>query len=421
MIKAVITTTSLLLLAPLVFAENGSDADFTSFDLTFELEPDPEPFLPPWLELSISEQIAVSQLSDSQPAQHQTQLALGSEGAIKTWLYGKISGHLSVDWPHQTVIDDEQSDLDLLAELDSAWLQASSGSVSGKIGLDTLAWGEIESSGVLDVLNPVELLPALPLDLTGAPQWWVTGQYYFNGSQLSAFTNLQPEFIETELDAPDTDELEVGGRIKMPYSHGEVALYAARLLPNTATVIPGINPSLEALPYRLVGASGHLAFEQWLLRAELAHKQNLSGYRQSTPFPENVQFDRIDGALALEYQPTSQRQWTVALIGHQILDFDPLLGSPTPDLSGWIPEDEYSGQLLLRLNDRFRNDTLNLTLLSRSSLDNKMWLMVGEIEYQISDPWQITLSVLHAEADAQHPLSVYDDEWMAGLSVTWTP
>lgn len=409
-----------LLVAPVIYAdEPANETDLTSFDLSFEIED--EPLLPQWLEFSISEQLNLSRLSNSQPAKHQTRISLGTEGSIKTWLYGRLSGDVWIDWPHQSLADTERSELELVAELDRAWLQASTGSVSGKAGLDTIAWGEVEGSGVVDVLNPVTLTPELPMNLTGAPQWWLSGQFYSGSTQFSGFINLQPDYVDLGFEPPETDELEFGTRISLQQTGGDLSIYAAQLLPNTPTVVPGPSPSLIAAPYQLVALSANRAFGNWIVRTELARKTDLTSYRQNMPLPDIAAFDRVDASLAMEYKRGSSQQWLVAVIGQRILEFDPMYGSPTPDLTGWIPADETSGQWLLRFSDRYRNDNLSLTLLSRRSLDNKLWLAMGEVEYRISDPWQVTLSLLHSEVNDQHPLNSYDGEWLAGLSVVWTP
>ena len=251
-------------------------------------------------------------------------------------------------WPSDSYHSTKTSDI----EFEKAFLQFSFDDWSSKLGRYTIGWGELEG-GALDVVNPSGGLT----DPKMISQWFLSATRYFDNSDLSIFYNTNPSITKSALLTLKNDSYdEFGMRYGVSGEGSDIAFYAAQLVPNDA--LTNLSDGLVyATPYQLLGFGMNKAFNDYLLKFDVAYKHNL----QHNRLGQFIKTDRIDWDLAFDIQK-NDRTILLSINSQYLLDFyDDYL---TPTLVSSVSAKKNNMTYMSRINDKFGDSNWSWKCLS---------------------------------------------------------
>lgn len=244
----------------------------------------------------------------------------------------------------------------------------SSGLFKTRLGLQSIAWGEVAGTPALDIASPANSANySTNLAASRVSQWMIATTAYFTPSlEAQGFVNLQPAYtaLPGNLFAPAeqiTDE-ELGLRFTMRLPGSDVSVYGGRFFANEPQTkhLPTIGPVMSAPEAEmLIGASANIALASWLLASDFSFIQ-----------AEN-QEDRLRLAVSAEY-------------GNQ------LLGSLTAQAYSQISDTTPKVQSSVRWNKSFVNETLSISGVA-SAQDNELETLFAGVQHKWRDGanWQL--------------------------------
>ena len=111
------------------------------------------------------------------------------------------------------------------------------------------------------------------------PQWFMSATQYFDNSDLSFFYNTNPTVSKSKLLILKNDSYdEFGLRYGISREGSDIALYLGQLVPNDA--LTNLTDGLAyATHYQLLGFAMNKAFDEYLLKFDIAYKHNLQQNR----------------------------------------------------------------------------------------------------------------------------------------------
>ena len=260
-----------------------------------------------WLNLGFSQKWGFNPASSYSTTKERTELTLGTSGSVSDSGYGEVELKATKYWPSDSYHSTEKSDI----EFEKAFLQFSFDDWSSKLGRYTIGWGELEG-GALDVVNPSGGLT----DSKMISQWFLSATRYFDNSDLSIFYNTNPSITKSALLTLKNDSYdEFGMRYGVSGEGSDIAFYAAQLVPNDA--LTNLSDGLVyATPYQLLGFGMNKAFNDYLLKFDVAYKHNL----QHNRLGQFIKTDRIDWDMAFDIQK-NDRTILLSINSQYLLDF----------------------------------------------------------------------------------------------------
>ena len=402
--------------------------DDTSFDdLEFEEIPEQSNWFLDTFSVELKHSLTTSKLAGWDFIGNQSSAIIGWSDSLHTSLYGEFEGQLNVFYGDDANLEDE--DVEGEGVINTAFFQTSLGNLSARAGYFVIGWGEVEGSGVLDVINPSPAITSSGgLDITGDSQLFVSGNAFLGQQTLSAFVNLRPEFTEVPgFDEPDTDDLEFGLKFSTDVGQSDVSFYLASLLPNQPSLNPESltsTPELTASPYQLIGISANKPINKLLLKLDVALKNEVETLASAIPLPTLESTQRIDLGMGLEYSFDENKQITAALFTRHFSQYeDNFLAAvvPLPDNSlQEFEAEQTSSTALLAFSDAYLNTDLTLELALLGSINGEMLLLTGELAYQLNDRWKVSTSALTATADEDGLFAQFDGETRLSATVSWS-
>ena len=356
-----------------------------------------------WLDLSISQKYGVNPASSYSTAMERTELRLGTSGSVFDSGYGEVEIKAIKYWPSDSNNVIEASDIDV----EKAFLQFSFDDWSAKLGRYTIGWGELEG-GALDVINPSGGLT----DPSMISQWILSSTRYFEDSDLSFFYNTNPRIAKSTLMTLKNDSYdEFGLRYGISGEGSDMAFYAGQLVPNDA-IINLTDGLVYATPYQLLGFGMNKAFDDYLLKFDVAYKHNLQQNRSG----QFVKVDRIDWDLAFDIQK-NDRTILISVNSQYLLDFysDYL----TPTLTGSVSADKNSTTYMARVNDKFGDSDWSWNTSHIILSNNDLSLTSAGLDWDINDHWKASLGVTYADAKPNRALSLFDQYQRVNLEVKY--
>ncbi len=386
-------------------------------DLEFELEDSESTYS--WLDtfsIETGYRVGLSKLSDWDATVNQQYAKIGGQGLIRTWLYGEFEVRANLYWPQDSHVESDR-DYQLDRQINTGFLQSSLGNLSVRAGKYTIGWGEVEGAGVLDVINPIEQVNPGSQESTGASQWLLSGEYFMPRLTLSSFVNVRPQFTEVPgYDEPETDRFEFGLKTQWQFTGVDLSFYGAQLLANAPT-FDLANQALIADPYQLVGFSINKVINNIVLKWDFAYKKDVGQLQMQASIPVLVDSRRVESAFGIEYSPKENQQYTVALIGQSIVDYD--ANMVTLGSSGTHQQDKNIVQAMLAYSDRYFNNDLALNLVALTSGNGELGLLSGQLSYQWNDRWQVEGALMGAWADTTSQYAPTDGEGLVLIGVTY--
>ena len=345
-----------------------------------------------WLNLGITQKWGFNPASDWNTTKERTELTVGTSGSVSDSGYGEVELKATKYWPSDSYHSTLASDV----EVERAFLQFSFGDWSTKLGRYTIGWGELEG-GALDVINPVGSLT----DPTQSSQWLMSATRYWSDRDLSIFYSPNPIIQKTVgIALTDDSHRELGVRYGINQEGGDMAVYGAYLIPNNA-VTNISNSAGYAGPYQLLGFSMNKAYDNYLLKFDLAYKHNLEHNRLN----QFVEADRLDLDVALDIQQ-DDRQWLFSINSKYWLDYYSDYISVA--LPANVSTRRNSVSYLASVSDTFSDEDWSWNLSNIIADNGDMSLLTIGLDWDINDQWKASINALHADAELDRAFSLLD-------------
>ena len=357
-----------------------------------------------WLDLGVTQKWGFNPASDYSTTKERTEITLGTSGSVSDSGYGEVELKATKYWPSDSHYSTEKSDL----EVEKAFLQFSFDDWSTKIGKYTIGWGELEG-GALDVVNPSGGLT----DPSMIPQWFMSATRYFDTSDLSFFYNSNPEISKSKLLVLKNDTYdEFGVRYGMSSEGSDMAFYLGELIPNDA-LINLTDGLVYATPYQLIGFGMNKAFNEYLLKFDIAYKNNIQQNRTG----KFIKVDRLDWDLAFDIQ-NDDRQWLISINSQYLLDFADDYLTPTA-LGGAVNAKRNNMNYMASVSDKFGDSDWTWGLSNVIASNNDLSLSSATLDWDINDQWQASFSGTYIDAKDNRAFAVLDDYQRVNLEIKY--
>jgi len=357
-----------------------------------------------WLDLGVTQKWGFNPASDYSTTKERTEMTLGTSGSVSDSGYGEVELKATKFWPSDSNYSTEKSDL----EVEKAFLQFSFDDWSTKIGKYTIGWGELEG-GALDVVNPSGGLT----DPSMIPQWFMSATRYFDTSDLSFFYNSNPEISKSKLLVLKNDTYdEFGVRYGMSSEGSDMAFYLGELIPNDA-LINLTDGLVYATPYQLIGFGMNKAFNEYLLKFDIAYKNNI----QQNQTGKFIKVDRLDWDLAFDIQ-NDDRQWLISINSQYLLDFADDYLTPTV-LGGAVNTKRNNMNYMASVSDKFGDSDWTWGLSNVIASNNDLSLSSATLDWDINDQWQASFSGTYIDAKDNRAFAVLDDYQRVNLEIKY--
>ena len=357
-----------------------------------------------WLDLGVTQKWGFNPASDYSTTKERTEITLGTSGSVSDSGYGEVELKATKFWPSDSNYSTEKSDL----EVEKAFLQFSFDDWSTKIGKYTIGWGELEG-GALDVVNPSGGLTNPSM----IPQWFMSATRYFDTSDLSFFYNSNPEISKSKLLVLKNDTYdEFGVRYGMSSEGSDMAFYLGELIPNDA-LINLTDGLVYATPYQLIGFGMNKAFNEYLLKFDIAYKNNIQQNRTG----KFIKVDRLDWDLAFDIQ-NDDRQWLISINSQYLLDFADDYLTPTA-LGGAVNAKRNNMNYMASVSDKFGDSDWTWGLSNVIASNNDLSLSSATLDWDINDQWQASFSGTYIDAKDNRAFAVLDDYQRVNLEIKY--
>lgn len=357
----------------------------------------------PGLGVKLSHKLSVNPADNWETTKQRTELTLDIKGLLPRSGYGELQINAKRYWPNDSSYATEISDI----EVERAFIQFSSEKWSTKLGKYTIGWGEIEG-GPLDVINPIASLT----DPIPESQWLISTTRYWNNSNLSFFYNQSPNITKiANVNLNDKSNSEFGLRFDLKDDIGDSSIYLARLVPNSA-LKDIANGDSKAHPYQLLGYSANQAIEGYLIKYDIAYKNNLKHNRSGSL----VSVDRIDWGIALDRQK-EDRQWLFTINSKHLVDY--YSDFLTPNLTQNVSTRRHNLSYSLSVNDAFDNSDYKWNILASSTSNGDMKLLSTGIDWDISDQWSSSINGTKIIASSDREFSILDGYERVGIELNY--
>ncbi len=253
------------------------------------------------------------------------------------------------------------------SKLQKFWLQYSTQQCAYTLGRQTLVWGEVDGTFVVDVLTPFDLTEQLFTDygdLRKADEMLVMDCFYGHQQGQLFYTPKASihTFSHQQLHV-DTGQ-EWGGRFKYSLANLDLSIMMAHLYGNTP-FLNSINFQLKTQSYRLAALGISKAQGRLLMKMDLAHKTNQRD-------PVNLQrSDTVSMAMGFEYTAADNQNFN--------------MGIWQQGATGDVNALDVPLQLTLGWSRRLLHDDLSLSLMANVSQQPKFENITWLATYKLND------------------------------------
>lgn len=345
--------------------------------------------------LSLEHSLKFNPKASYQRTNHTTDLRLSSEGSLGLVGYGEIELKGMQYWQG----DSNKPAAHPLSsvEVEQLIVQYSVAETSVKLGRYVLSWGEVEGTGVLDLINPAPDLISGGTSFT--PQWLLSANYYMPAADFSGFINLDPSVSQIPNAILVTQvPKEWGVKYGTTGSGGDWALYLGHLVPNTP-VLNLATGQAAAKTYNLVGFSWNKTIDDDLLKVDAAYKQ---GLQHNLGYTGLMNDNRLDVAVGLEIND-GDLQWNANLaakhwLNHQKGYLTPAVPPVVSNQTDWI--------YTMGVSSSFKNEEYNGSLMHIGTPNGALSAFTSELTWKPTDQWQnsIIYSTMSAKSGTAYAL-----------------
>jgi hypothetical protein len=172
------------------------------------------------------------------------------------------------------------------------------------------------------------------------------------------------------------------------------------------------NGDSKAHPYQLLGYSANQAVEGYLIKYDIAYKNNLKHNRSGSL----VSVDRIDWGIALDRQK-EDRQWLFTINSKHLVDY--YSDFLTPTLTQNVSTRRHNLSYSLSVNDTFDNSDYKWNILASSTSNGDMKLLSTGIDWDISDQWSSSINGTKIIASSDREFSILDGYERVGIELNY--
>ena len=305
----------------------------------------------------------------------------------------------NIEWKAQLAAEDNNGTSTSETILKKFTLQNSYKDVSWKLGKMRIGWGELEGISILDIVNPAASSSGSSSGESDAGQWALSADYFIGEDILSGFSIVQPAISSQIIPlASDNTQPEFGLKYQRLSGQGQLSLYAAQLLPQSAVVNLGAAAS-SAQAYNLVGLSYNYARSGVLWEFDLGYK---SGQERSDLTGLSTH-DRLDLGVGFEYALNSTTQINMAAYGQFWLNQKDKYYFP-----GGFEDKETNAGYQLYISKDFSNETWNAAAVFSGALDASLANQAISVEYTGLDELKLLANAYWIQANSDSLFSAYD-------------
>ena len=191
-----------------------------------------------------------------------------------------------------------------------------------------------------------------------------------------------------------------------------MAFYLGELIPNDA-LINLTDGLVYATPYQLIGFGMNKAFNEYLLKFDIAYKNNIQQNRTG----KFIKVDRLDWDLAFDIQ-NDDRQWLISINSQYLLDFADDYLTPTV-LGGAVNAKRNNMNYMASVSDKFGDSDWTWGLSNVIASNNDLSLSSATLDWDINDQWQASFSGTYIDAKDNRAFAVLDDYQRVNLEIKY--
>lgn len=333
--------------------------------------------------------------------------------------------------------------LEIETRINELFVQRSFGQHSLKFGRQTVVWGETLGNSVLDIINTSEFRDLSIIDIEDARrnQFMLAWDYFGEGSTVSSFVNLFPEFnpapvrgspffFEPEFNLTDYRRegdvlIEVGSQWRKSFEGSDIAIMAAYLFENQLRFEDPINnignSIAEKNDFLLLGFSANRAIGKLLLNFDLAFSRGITADSFNFPGTNSIgqaidlKKDQIGTSFGFEYAVSNDQSVSLGIQAQKLLNEDEGL---LPGQS--LINDGVFGTWLVRYSNTLKNGDLVLSATFQGDLNAESLLALVGLDYTISDNWAINAQIISINAATGSPLLFFDEDLRLGTTLSYS-
>lgn len=341
-------------------------------DIDMEAPPDKGGRFAEWLDplrVSLKHEVSYKFAAPKRIVNNRSSVRLEYSKLFAERVFFRLDTKLNVHWAndHRARAKREDPFRELVTR--EAYLQASFGETSLRLGYQILPWGVSEGGAITDEVSPRNTSEFffVPLEESRIGQPMLTMDHFGDSGQWTAFFVPRPAYnkypdVGSEYDIPgafvknapdddwgDTGSYEYGVRWKRTFGKSDLSVMAASLIDNDYLV--------RQQRFQMYGFTANIAKKNMLYRAEVALKQPRAFFAgAATPSGLRVvESDQFDSTFGFDYSPGGRPlTYSAEVVWSRLTDWDKtFLGRE---------RDEYS--LVGAVSNRFLNDDLTLSWLT---------------------------------------------------------
>ncbi len=259
------------------------------------------------------------------------------------------------------------------------WLQYSTGPCAYTFGRQSVAWGEVDGSFVVDVLTPFDLTEQLFTDYSDLRQSdnMLVMECFLNHSQTQFFYTPKASVTTFTHNQANVDSgHEWGGRFKFNLADFDVSIMLAQLYWNTPALSP-INFEWQSQSYDFFGVALSKPIGRLLFKMDGAYKTDQAGISTADLS------DTWALAFGLEYTTQDNQNYNVGLWQQNSSSNVKALNTPLQVTLGW--------------NQSLLHDNLSLSLLVNVSQQPNVKSMTWLGAYKLNDTCTFTGAISLAQ------------------------
>lgn len=347
--------------------------------------------------------------------------------------------YLKEDYQYEAANDN----LEMESRINELFVQRSFGQHSLKFGRQTVVWGETLGNSVLDIINTSEFRDLSIIDIEDARrnQLMLAWDYFGEGSTVSSFINLFPEFnpapvrgspffFEPEFNLTDYRRegdvlIEVGSQWRKSFEGSDIAIMAAYLFENQLRFEDPINnignSIAEKNDFLLLGFSANRAIGKLLLNFDLAFSRGITADSFNFPGTNSIgqaidlKKNQIGTSFGFEYAVSNDQSVSLGIQAQKLLNADEGL---LPGQS--LINDGVFGSWLVRYSNTLQNGDLVLSATFQGDLNAESLLALVGLDYTISDNWAINAQIISINAATGSPLLFFDEDLRFGTTLSYS-
>lgn len=316
-------------------------------------------------------------------------------------------------------------DVRLETNVREAYIQASIGDTSIKLGQQVVIWGEADGSVVTDVISPRDNseLFFISLEESRIGQPMLTADQFTSWGTWSLLYN---PFPLADKDAEDDSEYDLGGlsafkveeadsdfntdeygfRWKQTFGKSDLSIMLANLLQNQTlheqtgktsrrrkSVLRKIYPR-----YQMAGTAFNFASGNFLWKGELAYKAGRT-FQKNVNF-EVIERDVVDQALGVEYDANGSYQLTLEGSSQHIIDWD----------QGIQGTKEEESTVFMSFNKQFFYETWDLTVSTSYQAQDEDFVYQIQNKYEASDHLSLEADFTYLDFEKDSRLYAFHDQ-----------